>query len=167
MLPGLERAHLVLLGFGTAKDAFARSAEDGAWSGRVHVLDAVAPTDLPARIASADVGAMPIQASTLNHYLSTPNKLFESIGAGVPVVTSDFPTMRAIVDDPAGPLGAVCRPAQVDDVARALREVLTMDPVAHAAMRARCLAAADERWNWEVQSAALCGLYCELATGPH
>jgi glycosyltransferase involved in cell wall biosynthesis len=51
------------------------------------------------------------QPAGMNEVLSTPNKLFESIAAGVPVVTSDFPERRAIVLNPAlGPLGAVCDP---------------------------------------------------------
>jgi len=47
---------------------------------------------------------MPIQASTLNHRLSSPNKLFESLATGLPVVVSDFLEMRRIVlEDPDGP----------------------------------------------------------------
>ena len=85
------------------------------FGGRVHVLPAVPPDELCAWVASADVGVMAIQPSTLNHRLSTPNKLFECLAAGVPVVASDFPEMRRIVcDDPVGPLGVVAAP---DDVA--------------------------------------------------
>ena len=36
----------------------------------------------------ADVAAMPIQGDTLNHRLTTPNKLFEAMAAGVPAVVS-------------------------------------------------------------------------------
>src|SRR5664279_3615515 len=54
---------------------------------------------------------MPIQDSTLNHRLSTPNKLFEALAAGVPIVASDLPELRRIVmEDPAGPLGVLCNP---------------------------------------------------------
>ncbi len=105
-------------------------------------------------MASADVAVMPIQPSTLNHRLSTPNKLFEALAAGVPVVVSDFAEMREIVlGNPDGPLGAVCRPTDVSDVARAIREVVQLpadeaDATACAvsARSPRALELGDREW---------------------
>lgn len=163
--PGLENAHLVLLGFGEQRARYVEMAREPRWQHRIHVLDPVAPDELLAWIASADVGGMPIQRSTLNHYLSTPNKLFECLAAGVPVVASDFPSMKEIVDDPAGPLGVVCDPSSVDEVAAALRSILALDAAATESIRARCLAAAHGRWNWEHEAAGLTRLYDELVGG--
>ena len=109
------------------------------------------------------MGAVLIQRTTLNHYLSTPNKLFECLAAGVPVIASDFPTMRRIVlGDPAGPLGTVVDPADPAAVAAAIRSILDLDPRSAAELRARCRNAARDRWNWEVESARLVALYREL-----
>ncbi len=162
--PGLERIHAVFLGYGSQRAMLDELAADPRFGGRLHVVDAVPPAELLPWVASADVAVMPIQPSTLNHRLSTPNKLFEALAAGVPVVVSDFAEMREIVlGNPDGPLGAVCRPADVSDVARAIREVL-QEPAGEAdAKRARCLRAAHERWNWETESARLVALYEELA----
>jgi glycosyltransferase involved in cell wall biosynthesis len=117
-------------------------------------------------VASADVGVMPIQASTLNHRLSTPNKLFECLAAGTPVVVSDFPDMRRIVlGDPDGPLGGTCDPTSPASVAAAIRDVLDHDPAQTADLRARCLRAAHDRWSWEAESARLVALYADLTDG--
>jgi glycosyltransferase involved in cell wall biosynthesis len=133
----------------------------------MHVLPAVPPDQLGTWVASADLAGMPIQASTLNHYLSTPNKLFEALAAGVPVVASDFPAVRRIVmNESEGPLGAVCDPADIEALAAALRSILDLEPKDVLALRARCRAAAWTRWNWETESSALVGLYATLPPGP-
>jgi glycosyltransferase involved in cell wall biosynthesis len=161
--PGLENAHLAILGPGPLRETYLARANAPEWGGRVHVLDPVAPGDLLSWVASADVGAMPIQPSTLNHYLSTPNKLFECLAAGVPVVTSNFPGMRRIVlHDPAGPLGAVCDPSDVGALARAARSILELDGASAETLRERCRTAAVERWNWDHEVAGLVALYADL-----
>jgi len=161
--PGLERVHAVFLGYGGQKDWLVAEAADQRYGGRLRVLAAVPPDRLLEWVVDADVGVMPIQTSTLNHYLSTPNKLFECLAAGVPVVASDFPEMRRIVmEDPDGPLGELCDPADPADVARAIGRILALDPAAMADLRRRCLNAAHERWNWETESTRLIALYADL-----
>ena len=54
--------------------------------GRVSVIDPVPPEALLEWTASADVMLMAIQPTTLNHRYTTPQKLWEAIAAGVPVV---------------------------------------------------------------------------------
>jgi glycosyltransferase involved in cell wall biosynthesis len=162
---GLEKAHAVYLGYGSQRPALERLTKDPRYGGRLHVLDAVPPNTLPPWIASADVGVMPIQPSTLNHRLSTPNKLFESLAAGLPVVVSDFIEMRDIVlGDPLGPLGEVCRPDDPADIARAIRVILQHPADEREALRARCLAAAHARWNWDTEVGGLLDLYA--TSGP-
>jgi glycosyltransferase involved in cell wall biosynthesis len=162
--PGLEAAHLVLLGKRTA--ILDPILADGRLEGRVHLLPPVDPADVAAFVAGADVAAMAIQPSSLNHRLSTPNKLFESLAAGVPVVSSDFPVRRRIViDDPDGPLGAVCDPTSPASIALAIRSIVDLPEAARADLRERCLRAARERWNWETESARLVERYRRLGAG--
>ena len=165
--PGLDQAHLVLLGYGTQRERYRQVAADSRWQGRVHVLDAVPPSGLLDWVACADVGAMPILGATRNHVLSTPNKMFECLAAGVPVVASDFPMMRKVLlGEPTGALGEVCDPHSVAETATAIRAILELDPPARDALRRRCLAAAHDHWNWETESSKLVTLCCELAGAP-
>ena len=164
LVPGMEAVHAVYLGYGSQEAALRERARNPRYGGRLLVLEAVAPDVLPAWVASADVGVMPIQASTLNHRLSSPNKLFESIATGLPVVVSDFVEMRRIVlEDPDGRLGAVCDPADPVSIAAAIRSILDLGPTEREALRERCLWAAHERWNWETEAARLEALYDSLA----
>ncbi len=162
--PELAHAHLVLLGYGSERDELAAKGADPRYGGRIHVLSAVPPRELLPWVASADVGAMALPAATRNLVLATPNKLFECLAAGTPPVVSGMPLMRQIVmDDPLGPLGAVCDPEDTASVARAIAGILDLEPVPREALRARCAAAARERWNWESEVARLTTAYEALA----
>lgn len=160
---GLERAHLVFMGY---RASFIESiVADVRLAGRVHHLPAVLPVEVTAWVAGADVDVMAIQAVDVNSFLSTPNKLFESLAAGVPVVSSDLPARRAVVlGDPSGPLGSLCDPTSPQSIAAAIRWILELDPAGRAELRARVLRAAHDRWNWEVESERLVDLYRALLT---
>jgi glycosyltransferase involved in cell wall biosynthesis len=161
--PGLEDVHAVYLGYGSLRSTLDGLAAEDRFGGRLHVLDAVAPDVLEAWVASADVGVVAIQPSTLNHRLSTPNKLFESIASGLPVVVTDLPEMRRIVmDDPLGPLGEVCRPNDPKDLARAIRAIVARPIEEREELRRRCLAAAHARWNWETEVEGLLELVADV-----
>jgi glycosyltransferase involved in cell wall biosynthesis len=159
--PGLEAAHLVFLGY---RAAFIEPIlADARLAGRLHYLPAVPPADVTAWVAGADVDVMAIQPSDLNSRVSTPNKLFESLAAGTPVVSSDLPARRAILlGYPLGPLGALCDPTSPASIAAAIHSILELDPPAREELRGRILRAAHERWNWETESAKLLDLYREL-----
>jgi glycosyltransferase involved in cell wall biosynthesis len=157
-------ATLVLLGYGTLQAELERVVADPATGGRVRIMAAVPPTALLAWIASADVVAMPIQPTTLNHRLTTPNKLFEALAAGVPVVASDLPGMAPIVRETG--CGVLVDPTDPAAIAAALRDVLAAPPDEMKAWRARCSAAARETYNWERQMEGLLAEYSRLTGRP-
>ena len=160
--PGLETAHLVFLGYRVS--VIDRLLADPATSGRLHFLTAVPPTEVVDWVAGADVDVTAIQPIDLNSRLSSPNKLFESLAAGVPVVSSDLPVRRRIlIDDPSGPLGELCDPIDPVSIAAAIRRILDVPPEERAVRRKRILLAAHARWNWEAEGAKLVDLYASLA----
>ena len=153
-------AVLVLLGYGPLQAELEARAADPATGGRVHVLPAVPPTELLDWVAAADVVAMPIQPSTLNHRLTTPNKLFEALAAGVPVVASDLPGMAGIVRDTG--CGLLVDPTDPATIAAALRRILDAPEADRRAWRERALAAAHATYNWERQVEVLLDEYTKL-----
>lgn len=132
---------------------------------RIHFLPAVAPDDIPSWTAAADVAAMPIQPTTLNHRLTTPTRLFDALGAGVPIVASDLPGMAAIVRSTGS--GVLCDPSDPAAIARALREVLDAPFERRQAFRAAALAAARGPYAWERQVLTLLGVYDGLSRSAH
>jgi glycosyltransferase involved in cell wall biosynthesis len=157
-------ATLVLLGYGPWLNRLQRRSEEPPYAGRVRLLPAVPPADLVPWTASADVVVMPIQPTSLNHRYTTPQKLFESIAAGVPVVASDLPAMAEVVREIDG--GALCDPTSPPSIAAAIREVIEVDDATRAARRERILAAAHARYNWAAQVDVLHAAYRELLARP-
>jgi glycosyltransferase involved in cell wall biosynthesis len=158
---GVERAVLVVAGWGGLYDRLRESAAAGPNADRIHFLPGVDPEEIPLVTASADVAAMPVHGTTLNHRLNTPTKLFDAMGAGTPVVASDLPAMGAIVRDTGA--GVLCDPADPDDIARAIREIVDAPPARRRELREAGLRAAREQYNWESQAAILLRLYAEIA----
>jgi len=161
-LPLLPGVHLVCLGYGVLEPFLrARLAEA---DGRLHVLPAVPPEALLEWVASADVAAMPIQPTTLNHRLTTPNKLFEALAAGVPIVASDLPGMASIVRETGA--GVVCDPTDPAAVAAAIRRILELPEADRRAMGERGREAARTRYNWRAQMDVLLAEYGRLTGRP-
>jgi glycosyltransferase involved in cell wall biosynthesis len=155
----LEGVHVVFLGdpepgYGEQLSGMIRRL---GLSGRVSLLPGVALDDLLAHTAEADVGVTLLQDTCENHRLALPNKLFEYIAAGVPVVASALPETRRLVEGHA--VGWCVAPDQPEALAAALRVALAhrRDP----ALRAR-LARAAELLTWSREQTRLIGLYAEL-----
>jgi glycosyltransferase involved in cell wall biosynthesis len=130
---------------------------------RIHFLPAVPPDEIPAWTAAADVAAMPIQPTTLNHRLTTPTRLFDALGAGVPVVASDLPGVAAIVRETGA--GVLCDPTDPGSIAAAIREVLDAPPERRRELREAAFAAARGPYAWEHQADRLVEVYRALLAG--
>ncbi len=136
-----------------------RRAERAGVADRIVLAPPVPTGEVVRWAAGADVGLALIQNVSLSYFLSLPNKLFEYVAAGLPVVASDFPDLRRVVEERG--LGTVCRPDDPDAIARAIAWTLD-DPERHARLRAAAGAAATEL-TWERESRVLVQLVDRLA----
>ncbi len=144
---------LVVLGQGALHDALVQRASALSRAGRFHLVPPVSQEELMAWLSGADAAVVAFAAGSLNQRYATPNRLFESLAAGVPVVVSDFPELRRVVDSDA--LGAYCNPASPSSIASAILE-LTDEPLsARTARRARCRESVIRTYNWENQASVL------------
>lgn len=149
-----KRYHLVLIGQG--EDAYMRDlrAVEAAAGGRLHLLPWMHPEELRAYTASADVGVLLYRNRGRNNYFAAPNKLYEYLFAGLPVVTSAFPGLRSAVE--GGAYGHCCDPAKPGDIAHAIEQAAALQPGADIARRAR------DTWRWSDQADVLRSVYHEL-----
>src|SRR5439155_22235144 len=159
----LPQCVLVLMGYGVLEARLPAMIAEHEVGNRVRLLPPVAPSELLDWVAAADIAAMPIQASTLNHRLTTPNKLFEAMAAGVPVVASDLPGMAQIIEETG--CGLTCDPADPSSIAAAIRRIVH-DPAAADRMGAAGLAAASGTYSWTGQVEKLATEYGQLTGSP-
>jgi glycosyltransferase involved in cell wall biosynthesis len=160
----ISNVTLVLMGYGVLEPVFRARAAEPDLAPRVRLLPAVPPDELLSWIACADVAAMPIQPSTLNHRLTTPNKLFEAMAAGVPSVASDLPGMATIVRETG--CGILVDPRDPAAIADAICRIIDAPPEERESLRQRCLEAAHSKYNWESQAANLLEEYARLTGRP-
>lgn len=156
----VPRGVAVLMGSGPHETALRAAISASGAAGSVRIIPPVPPEELLAWVASADVVAVPVQPSTLNHRLNTPQKFFEAMAAGVPVVASDLPGMAPIVRETG--CGVLVDTTDVHAFAAAIRSILEAPEEKRAEFRERALRAARERYGWEIQLATLLDEYTRL-----
>jgi glycosyltransferase involved in cell wall biosynthesis len=159
--PLLARGVVAVIGRGPQFDELAALAGQPPFAGRAFVLPAVPPEDLLSYTAGAAIGAIPTEIHQPILRYSSPNKLFEYLAVGLPIVTSDLPIVRRICE--AYGCGVVCDPTSPAAIAGAINPLLA-DPDRWAKMRAGALAAAAV-YNWEAQERNLLGVYERLLRG--
>ena len=88
--------HVIFMGYGNLESLIISYANKYK---NIHFHDAVSPNDVLTYTQCADIGICLIENVCLSYYLSLPNKLFEYIMAGIPVISSNFPEMNRIINE--------------------------------------------------------------------
>lgn len=112
----LPKAHLLFLG--SDDSAYAAGLEELSRrvgvADRVHFRASVPVGQIRAHTLQATVGVSLLEDTCENHRLALPNKIFEYLAAEVPVVVSDLPELRALIE--AHGVGEVVDPEQAADL---------------------------------------------------
>lgn len=95
-----------------------------------------------------------------NHIDAQPNKMFEYMSAGVPVIASNFPLWREIIE--GNECGLCVDPMNPGEIAEAI-DFLVNNPAQAKQMGGRGQRAVRERYNWSIEEKKLVDLYGSLA----
>lgn len=88
--------HLVVLGYGELEPLVREYARQHP---NIHYLGAVPPSEVDLNARGADVGLCLIEKVCLSYELSLPNKLFQCLFEGVPVLINDLPEQSRFVKE--------------------------------------------------------------------
>jgi len=158
-VPFLNQGVIVFLGWSTEEGDLKELVRRRGLGDRVLFAPPVAPDQVVKHISSAQIGVVPFLNVSLNHYYATPNKLWECMNAGLPIVSSNFPALKSIVEGYR--LGCTCDPEYPRDIANAINYVLS-DKSRYDEMKRNALEAA-KIFNWENESAKLLEVYRRLS----
>jgi len=116
-------AHLAFLGFGGEESNLRALVDELDLSRRVHFVPPVGPDEVRSAIRDATAGVTMLEDTCLNHRYALPNKLFDYLHAGLPVLGSDLVEVRRVIENAGcGAVANARRPGQIGQVMREMSQ---------------------------------------------
>ena len=152
-------AAFVLIGDGPSERALRNQVRAAGLDDQVNFIPRVPFEQLHNYTCSADLGLCLIKGTGKSFYYSLPNKLFEYMMAGLPILASNFPEMQRIVHETR--TGATVDPTNTAAIREQIAAFLDNAEQREACAKASLQAA--QHYNWERESVQLTQLYATLA----
>ena len=146
-----ERLPLAVEAIGPADETWLRTFEPG----RVRVRPPVAADDVTWLLRGAGVALVTHSDRWPNHRLAMPNKLFQAVAAGVPVVATDVGELATVVRGYR--LGTLYTPGDPGSLAHAVADLL-----AHYDDHVEAVRAALPSLSWPADERVLLDVYAGL-----
>lgn len=139
-------SHIVFMGYGPLKDLILKA---GLNSSLIHLHAPVKHDEVVSLTQSADVGLCFIENVSLSDFFCLPNKLFEYAFSGLPILASDFPDMKQVIEEFG--LGS-CSKNDAESILAAVSKLEGDYPV-------KAELSGLSELGWEVQEGRLISLY--------
>ncbi len=146
-LQHLENVKFLILGDGDYRHHFENLTEELGIKNKVIFAGRIPQSELLNYTAGADLGLAIIENLSKSYYYALPNKLFEYIASGVPVLVSDLPQMRNVVEK--YDVGKIVTDLDEEKIAVKIRELI-QEKEKLLRYKNNCLTAFAEL-NWDVE----------------
>ena len=154
----INGAILLIAGGGDAVPGLKKKVEVEGLQEKVIFIPLMPHDKLMQLTSKCDVGLSLDKDTALNYRYSLPNKLFDYISAGIPVVASPLPEVRSIVEGYG--TGLIIRSHTPEDIAEKINTILkTMPKITWSAN----LSKAAEELNWDNERHKLVDIYHKIA----
>jgi len=151
---GDPRAHLVVAGGGELLDGFRARAARAGVAERVHFLGEVPHGELPGVLRACDLFLLTTEPPE-----SFGIVLAEAMACGLATVATDYPGVRAVVED--GITGTLVPRGDPGAVAAALRELIAAGPERRAELGEAGRRRAVAEWTWPTLLGRIDGVYAD------
>lgn len=158
-MAGSTGVKFVVIGMDAWNGTLQEMAARAGLSDRIAFLPPVPSEKLPEITVDADMGFILFRNTCLNHFYSLPNKLYEYMMAGVPVIASGFPEMQRVINETG--CGITVDPESPSEIFSAVKS-LAENPEERKLMADAGRKSAMEKYNWEPQREKLIRLYREI-----
>ncbi|HSV87527.1 MAG TPA: glycosyltransferase, partial [Bacteroidales bacterium] len=152
---GVANARLLIIGDGNARHHLIQLVKSRKLENRVIFLPRMPYDLLLKHTARATIGVSLDKPFCLNYKYSLPNKLFDYIMSGTPVLVSDLPEVRRIVEDYG--VGLIAQSHEPAKIASCINEMLS-ERERLSAWKRNCLKAAHSL-NWEKEEKTIRQIY--------
>lgn len=132
---------------------------------RTEYIGPISYEDVPEVLAGADAGIVCLQP--IPNYLTAshlPVKLFEYMAAGIPVIASDFPVWREVIE--SSECGICVDPSNPGEIAQAIEHLFDNREIARN-MGENGRKVVFEKYSWENEGKKLLDIYEELMRDSH
>ena len=146
-IPGRDKFTLIIVGQGPLMPELKTLTKELNIEDRVIFTGLVPFHELHHYTASADIGFTIISGKGLSYYHALPNKLFEYIQAGIPVIGSDYPEIKKIIEEDH--IGYTVNPDSVEKIRQAVNMLTTEENYKRCKDRILQIA---EKYTWQEES---------------
>lgn len=153
----LPNALLLIIGSGRDLPNIQRVVAEKRLQDRVRFISKLPFQELQRFTATADVGLSLDKPLHLNYAYSLPNKLFDYMHAGLPVLVSDLPELRRVVE--GYDIGRIVNQVEPRSIADALLQMFNDDALSR--WRTNALLASNEL-NWQKEEECVKKVYEQL-----
>jgi glycosyltransferase involved in cell wall biosynthesis len=150
----LNEVILLIIGGGDVIHVLKEMVEKNDLDGKVIFVGKLPPDELRAWTRLADIGVTLDKDTNINYRFSLPNKIFDYIHAGIPVLASDLVEVKKIVE--TYNVGKITPDHNPEKLAKIIREML--DSPEYPSWKENTLKAAAEL-NWEKEKGNLISVF--------
>lgn len=138
------------------KNEFLSKIQDGIKKKKVYYLNAVDRDLLFKYTCSADIGLVLIRNICLNYYYSLPNRFFEFLSCGLPILSTNMHELKKLIKE--FKLGEVYNYGSIEDFTNNLKKIIRNYNIYHSNSKQ----AFEKFLNWEQDEIRLINLYKSL-----